>query len=100
MPRSRHDHNEALEVTGGSLRMSRATAEPQSGNAALRALPKLLHEASGWANLRKALTAGHSGTIDGAWGSSSALVSVALSEDVTGTLLIVVPNPADPSLWA
>ncbi len=89
----------ALEITGGRLLMSRATAEPQTGNVALCALPRLLHAAPGWTTLREALAAGHSGTIDGAWGSSGALASAALAEDVPGTLLIVVPNPADPPLW-
>ncbi|HEV3385004.1 MAG TPA: DEAD/DEAH box helicase, partial [Gemmata sp.] len=80
--------------------MSMATVQPPVGSASLRALPGLLHAAQGWATLQAALAAGHSGTIDGAWGSSGALATAALTEDVTGTLLVIVPNPADPPLWA
>jgi transcription-repair coupling factor (superfamily II helicase) len=66
----------------------------------LRALPGLLRAAEGWIKLQTALAAGHSGTIDGAWGSSGALATAALADDVSGTLLVVLPNPADPAPWA
>jgi transcription-repair coupling factor (superfamily II helicase) len=69
-------------------------------DAGLRALPALLSESEGWAEVRAALAAGHSGTIDGAWGSSAALAAAALSLDVPGTLLVVVPNPAHADPWA
>ncbi|HEV3438679.1 MAG TPA: transcription-repair coupling factor [Gemmata sp.] len=79
--------------------MTAATIEAPSG-VGLRALPGLLRAAEGWTTLQAALVAGHSGTIDGAWGSSGALAAAALSDDVTGTLLVVVPSPADPVPWA
>jgi transcription-repair coupling factor (superfamily II helicase) len=68
--------------------------------AGLRALPELLRAADGWAELRAALAAGRSGTIDGAWGSAAALAAAALAADAPGTLLVVVANPADVAPWA
>ena len=68
-------------------------------DAGLRALPGLLHKAEGWAALRAALTANRSGTVDGAWGSSASLAAAALATDAPGTLLVVVPSPADMSGW-
>ncbi|MBM3983009.1 MAG: transcription-repair coupling factor [Planctomycetes bacterium] len=67
--------------------------------AGLRALPDLLRGADGWADLRAALGANRSGTIDGAWGSAAALAAAALAADCRGTLLVVVANPADVSPW-
>ncbi|MBN9118248.1 MAG: transcription-repair coupling factor [Planctomycetes bacterium] len=67
--------------------------------AGLRALPSLLRGAEGWSELRHALAAGKSGTIDGAWGSSASLAAAALAADVSGTLLVVVPNATDVSPW-
>ncbi len=78
--------------------MTTATEAP--AGAGLRALPALLTAAEGWAEMRAALAAGHSGTIDGAWGSSAALAAASLATDVPGTLLVVVANPADVSPWA
>ena len=68
-------------------------------DAGLRALPGLLHKAEGWAALRAALAANRSGTVDGAWGSSASLAAAALATDAPGTLLVVVPSPADVSGW-
>src|SRR5947207_14119928 len=76
-----------------------ATLEVPTG-AGLRALPELLTASEGWAGLRAALVAGHSGTIDGAWGSAAALAAATLAADTPGTLLIILPNPADPAPWA
>ncbi|MCE9567528.1 MAG: transcription-repair coupling factor [Planctomycetes bacterium] len=67
--------------------------------AGLRALAGLVPESDGWSGVRAALAAGHSGTIDGAWGSSAALATAALVADAPGTLLVVVANPADVSPW-
>lgn len=88
-----------LEVAGDNLPMTAAAIEAPGG-VGLRALPGLLRAAEGWSSLQKALASGHSGTIDGAWGSSGALATAALSIDVTGTLLVVVPSPTDPTPWA
>src|SRR5205814_2335076 len=55
------------------------TAAEAPVGADLRALPELLTAAEGWEELRAALVAGHSGTVDGAWGSSAALAAAALA---------------------
>src|SRR6266542_3626897 len=68
-------------------------------DAGLRALPTLLQRAEGWEELRAALGANRSGTVDGAWGSSASLTAAALAADVPGTLLVVVPSPADVGSW-
>jgi transcription-repair coupling factor (superfamily II helicase) len=78
--------------------MTAARILPQS--VGLRALPGLLRAAEGWKALQAALAAGRSGTIDGAWGSSAALATAALTDDGAGALLVVVPNPSDPISWA
>src|SRR5437867_13441371 len=65
----------------------------------LRALPTLVSASEGWAELRAALAGGQSGTVDGAWGSAAALAAAALAEDTPGTLLVVVPSPADAEPW-
>jgi transcription-repair coupling factor (superfamily II helicase) len=78
--------------------MASATTAPLAGD--LRALPEVLRSATGWATLQAALAAGHSGTIDGAWGSSAALAVAAVAADTAGTLLVVVPSPTDPQPWA
>ncbi|QJW95832.1 transcription-repair coupling factor [Frigoriglobus tundricola] len=78
--------------------MTTATLAAPAG-AGLRALPEALHAADGWAELRAALAANRSGTVDGAWGSSASLAASALAADVPGTLLVVVPNPTDVSPW-
>jgi len=75
-----------------------ATNAPPAVN--LRALPDLLRSATGWAPLQAALAAGHSGTIDGAWGSSAAVATAAVAAETLGTVLVVVPNPNDPGPWA
>src|SRR5688572_27510728 len=78
--------------------MTTATVEAPAG-AGLRALPELLHTNENWGALRAALLAGRSGTVDGAWGSSASLTASALATDVPGTLLVVMPSPADVELW-
>jgi transcription-repair coupling factor (superfamily II helicase) len=75
-------------------------ARTAPAEADLRALPTLLAETEGWAALRAALASGRSGTVDGAWGSSAALVVAALAAGTAGTVLVVVPNPADAGPWA
>ena len=70
-------------------------AKPAPAGVGLRALATLLARSEGWAALRAALAAGQSGTIDGAWGSSAALAAATLAAETPGTLLVVVPHPAD-----
>src|SRR5690606_38506151 len=40
------------------------------------------------------LTAGHSGTLGGVWGSSCALVAATLARHCPGALVVVAPRPA------
>lgn len=61
----------------------------------LTALVSLLESNPGFDDLVAALKAGNSGTIDGAWGSASALTSATLSKHCPGTLLVVLPRQAD-----
>jgi len=61
----------------------------------LTALVSLLEGNPGFDTLIAALEAGNSGTIDGAWGSASALTSAALSNRCPGTLLVVLPRQSD-----
>ncbi|MDA0284705.1 MAG: hypothetical protein O3B86_15260, partial [Planctomycetota bacterium] len=61
----------------------------------LTALVSLLESNPGFDKLIAALAAGNSGTIDGAWGSASALTSATLSKRCPGTLLVVLPRQAD-----
>lgn len=61
----------------------------------LTELVTLLEETPGFAELLTTLASGNSGTIDGAWGSASALAAAALALRCPQTLLIVLPRPAD-----
>ncbi len=54
----------------------------------------------GWPGFTAALCRGESGSIDGAWGSSSALAIAALSSEQPAPLLAVVPNLTDVEVWA
>ncbi len=75
-----------------SLRLATSTyTAPQE----LTALVSLLEGTPGFNGLVSALEAGNSGTIDGAWGSASALTSATLSKRCPGTLLVVLPRQAD-----
>src|SRR5262249_52324196 len=86
--------NGAIE---GNVMTTAGLAAP--AGAGLRALPNLLQKTEGWETLRAALGANRSGTIDGAWGSAASLATSALAQDVPGTLLVVVPTPADVAPW-
>jgi transcription-repair coupling factor (superfamily II helicase) len=57
-------------------------------------VPKLL-QAEGFADVVAALARGESASIDGAWGSSSALAAAALSSGTDRTLLVVLPRSSD-----
>ena len=61
-------------------------------------LPRALRGTEGWGELRAALAAGRSGTIDGAWGSAAAAAVAALAADAP--VLAVVPGLADVDPWA
>src|SRR5688572_16422253 len=65
----------------------------------LAELPQVLRDAEGFAGVTSALRAGGAGTIDGAWGSSSALAVAALANEAPGPLLIVIPHLGDVETW-
>ena len=65
---------------------------------ALRALPELVESVRGVESFRSvvaALKKGSSGTIDGAWGSSCALVTAAVVLEHDAPLLVVLPRISD-----
>jgi transcription-repair coupling factor (superfamily II helicase) len=66
----------------------------------LKDLTRLIQTAEGFHPLIAALQNGHSGTIDGAWGSSSALVTAALGLHAPQTVLVVIAHPRDLDGWA
>ncbi|AMV19893.1 transcription-repair coupling factor [Planctomyces sp. SH-PL14] len=67
----------------------------RGGGQTIRALPDLIARIRHFDEFRHVLGAlqhGESGTIDGAWGSSSALTSATLASEVPGTLVVVLPR--------
>ncbi|HEV3078254.1 MAG TPA: transcription-repair coupling factor, partial [Gemmataceae bacterium] len=60
---------------------------------------RLVQKAEGFPPLVAALQNGHGATVDGAWGSSSALVAAALGLHAPRTLLVVIPFPRDVDGW-
>lgn len=74
-------------------------ADPAHG-LSLKDIPRLLTHADGWAALRAALDAGRSGTVDGAWGSSAAAATAALTLDAPAPVLVVVPGVGEVAGWA
>jgi transcription-repair coupling factor (superfamily II helicase) len=63
-------------------------------------LARLIQTAEGFEPLVAALRRGQSGGVDGAWGSSGALVAAALGLQDPTTLLIIVAFPRDLDYWA
>src|SRR5262249_37472226 len=63
-------------------------------------LTGLLEQAEGFAPVLAALRRGHSGTVDGAWGSSAALVAATLARHARGTVLVVIAHPRDEDACA
>ena len=59
-----------------------------------------MHQAAGFADVMAAMHRGESGAIDGAWGSSCAVISSALAAACPEMLLIVLPRPSDVDLFA
>src|SRR5207302_11205756 len=66
----------------------------------LKDLTRLVQTAEGFHPLVAALKSGHGATVDGAWGSSSALVAAALGLHAPHTLLVVISFPRDVDGWA
>src|SRR5215472_12038249 len=65
----------------------------------LKDLTRLVQTAEGFHPLVAALKNGHGATVDGAWGSSAALVTAALGLHAPRTLLIVIPFPREVDGW-
>lgn len=60
----------------------------------LESLATQLEQIEGFAGVLASLTAGHSGTLGGVWGSSCALVGATLGRHCPGALVIVAPRGA------
>jgi transcription-repair coupling factor (superfamily II helicase) len=65
----------------------------------LQDLANLLEGAEGFRPLLDALQQNHSGTVDGAWGSSAALAAAVFANHVPRTLLVVIAHPRDLDGW-
>jgi transcription-repair coupling factor (superfamily II helicase) len=66
----------------------------------LKDLTVLIQGAEGFHGLVAALQNGHGATVDGAWGSSGALVTAALGLHNPHTLLVAIAHPRDLDGWA
>jgi len=71
----------------------------QSSLESLKDVTRLVQKAEGFHPLVAALQNGHGATVDGASGSSSALVAAALGLHAPRTLLVVIPFPRDVDGW-
>src|SRR5262249_10943652 len=65
----------------------------------LKDLTRIVQTAEGFHAVVAALKNGHSATIDGAWGSSGALVAAGLGLHTPRTLLVVIAHPRDVDGW-
>jgi transcription-repair coupling factor (superfamily II helicase) len=63
-------------------------------------LALLLKRTEGFPELLSALEQGRSATVDGAWGSSSALVAAAVALESPQPVLVVIAHPRDLDGWA
>jgi transcription-repair coupling factor (superfamily II helicase) len=66
----------------------------------LKDLTRQVQTVEGFHPLVAALKNGHGAVVDGAWGSSGALVAAALGLHAPKTLLIVIAHPGDVDGWA
>ncbi len=72
-------------------------ADPRDAEALpgqLESLTTQLEGLDGFDQVLASLTAGHSGTLGGVWGSSCALVAASLARHCPGVLVVVAPRPA------
>jgi len=76
------------------------SATLRTAPASLPELADLLVRTQGFADVLDALQRGRSATIDGAWGSSSALAVAALAGQAVGPILVVIAHPSDLDAWA
>jgi transcription-repair coupling factor (superfamily II helicase) len=60
---------------------------------------RIVQAAEGYEMVRAALLGRCSATVDGAWGSSAALVTATLAREVPHTLLVVIAHPHDTDGW-
>lgn len=75
--------------------MSKPRETPPQPVRELKDLTRLVQRSPDFPEVLAALSNGHSGTIDGAWGSAAPLVAAALALHVTGTLLVVLAHVGD-----
>src|SRR3954451_19959132 len=77
--------------------MPRTTTKPATAPSVreLKDLTRLIQRAPGFPEVLAALQNGHSGTIDGAWGSAGPLAAAALGLHAPRTLLIVLAHVGD-----
>jgi transcription-repair coupling factor (superfamily II helicase) len=66
----------------------------------LKDLSRMIETAEGFHSVVEALRHGHGATIDGAWGSSSALTAAALGLQAPQLVLVVIAHPGDLDGWA
>jgi transcription-repair coupling factor (superfamily II helicase) len=78
--------------------MPMPTASPVSEE--LAELAHRVADNSDFAALVAELRNGHSGTIDGAWGSSASLAVGALAREAPSTILVVLAHPGDLDAWS
>jgi transcription-repair coupling factor (superfamily II helicase) len=94
----------ARACLAGRMWQMPATTTPSSEIArpleGLKELTRLVQKAEGFHPVVAALKNRHGATIDGAWGSSGALVAAALGLHAPQTLLIVIAHPRDLDSWS
>ncbi|MGO9467055.1 MAG: DEAD/DEAH box helicase, partial [Isosphaeraceae bacterium] len=72
-----------------------AAARPKAPVADLKDLTRLIQRAPGFPEVIAALRNGKSATVDGAWGSASALIAAALGLHAPATLVVVLAHVGD-----
>jgi transcription-repair coupling factor (superfamily II helicase) len=82
------------------IREDLAVPDTLAAPSSLADLADLISRLDGFDHILTALDQNESATIDGAWGSSSALVAAALSRRTTQSLLVVIGHPRDLDAWA
>ncbi len=66
----------------------------------LKDVTRLVQSVEGFHPIVAALQHGRGAVVDGAWGSSAALVTAALGRHAPRTLLVVIAHPRDLDTWA
>jgi transcription-repair coupling factor (superfamily II helicase) len=69
--------------------------EPSASSMSLGRLAERLKQHPGWDEVIRALRQAQPVSVDGAWGSASALTVAALSADAAGPLLVILPREKD-----